>query len=78
MAAGKGWGELWHPKTSIRDDASVSPAFHHWLGNLKEVLEEGPSLGLATIGNARQQHVSNYHRGYGVVSRSEGVARQIG
>lgn len=75
-AAGKGWGELWHPKTSIGDDTAVSLAFQHWLG--KDVREEG--LGLATTGNARPQDVSDYHRGYGVVSRSEGVAslRQIG
>ena len=67
----------WYPKTSIGDDAAVSLAFQHWLG--KDVREV--SLGLATTGNARPQHVSDYHRGrgYGVMSRSEVASlRQIG
>ena len=60
--------------SSIGDNTTVSLAFQHWMG--KDVREEG--LGLATTGNARPQHVSYYHRGYGVVSRSEGVTRQSG
>ena len=47
-AAGKGWGELWHPKTSIGDDTAVRLVFQHWLG--KDVRVEG--LGLATTGHA--------------------------